>query len=155
MSRTADNQATDSYKPGFGKIYSRFLAQAVGTIVLLGLLGYAPTVNLAGKESVSAMFLALAVAWVASIIGTIPVILARDKGPLEAMPSQFGAMAARLVATLLLGLAITLGGWIEVRPFLMWLVIGHIALLVTDTMLAQAVVKAAAERETEGALEER
>ena len=155
MSRAPDTQGTDSYKPGFGKIYSRFLVQAVGTVFLIGLLGYAPTVNLAGESSVPSMGLALVVAWVASIVGTIPVVLARDKGPLAALPSQFGAMAARLVAILILGLAIALSGWIETKPFLIWLVIGHIALLVTDTMLAQAAVQAAVKRETEGALEER
>ena len=150
----AESRGVETVQPTFGRIYSRFLILSVLTVGLLGLLGYAATVNLAGASATSSMWVALLVAWVASLLGTVPIWLARNKSPLQAFPAQMGAMAVRLVAILLLGAAIALGGWIETKPFLIWLVIGHIGLLVTDTMLARSMVLRISERETEGALEE-
>ena len=155
MSQAADSQGVEKKQQGIGHPYSRFLVASGLVVAALGALGYAPTVNLAGEAATRAIWPALATAWIASMIGALPIWAARNKGPLEAMPAQFGAMALRLLVILVVGAAVALGGWVDTKPYLIWLVLGHIGLLVTDTIFARSVVLAAVERETEGALEER
>ena len=155
MGRAAEAKAAEDGQLGTGPFYSRFLLQSVASLVVVAVLGWAPTARMTETNPALAIVPALLVAWAASLTGTIPIFLARGKSPLEAMPSQFGAMAVRLVTILLLGASLALGGWVETKPFLIWLVIGHIALLVTDTQLARSVVLAASRRETGKALEER
>lgn len=153
-SPATDSQGVEKRQRGIGHFYSRFLVASIATVGILGVLGYAPTANVAGESATRAIWPALTVAWIASLVGTVPIWAARNKSPLEAVPAQFGAMATRIVVILLLGTAGALGGWADTKPFLIWLVLGHIGLLVTDTIFARSVVLAAAERETEGALEE-
>ncbi len=142
-------------KPSIGTIYSRFLIFSLGSLALIGALGFIPTQRWVGENASLIVVVALVVAWIASLVGTIPIVLARDKSPLDAMPAQFGAMAIRLVAILVIGMSVAWSGWFETKPFLIWLVIGHITMLVTDTHLARSVVLKSTKRETEGALEER
>lgn len=153
MSTVSDS--AERGKPGIGTIYSRFLIFSVGSLALIGALGWVPTQRWVGENAPQIVAAALLVAWIASLVGTVPIVLARNKSPLEAMPSQFGAMAVRLVVILIVGMSIALSGWFETKPFLIWLVIGHITMLVTDTHLARSVVLQATQREAEGALEER
>lgn len=142
-------------QPKIAAIYSRFLALSSGSLVLVGGLGYLPTTRWIGNGVLQVLAMALGVAWVASLVGSIPICLAQGKSPLEAMPYQFGAMALRLVVILSLGMSVAWSGLTDTKPFLIWLVIGHIVLLVTDTYLARSLVSDPRPRETEGALEER
>lgn len=154
MSKAAETQGVEKKQQGIGLFYSRFLVMSIATLGILGGLGWAPTANLAGAAATRAIGPALVTAWLASFIGTFPIWAARNRGPLDAMPAQFGAMALRLLVILMLGTAAVLGGWIDTKPYLIWLVLGHIGLLVTDTIFARSVMMAAVQRETEGALEE-
>ncbi|MCG8455539.1 MAG: hypothetical protein MI919_04595 [Holophagales bacterium] len=128
------------------RLYQKFFTTA--SLILLGLvaLGFPATARLAGSEGVPAMLAALAAAAAASLVGTLPIYSARNKTPQQAMPSQFGAMATRLAAVSILGVAIAFSGFVPIRPFLIWLAIAHGALLVADTQFARGVVIAAQAR---------
>lgn len=115
---------------------------ALSTLTLLAILGYPATVRLVGQDGVGAMFVALLVAFLASAAGTVPIYLARGRPATEVMPAQLGAMAVRLVVILVLGTAIALGSGLATKPFLLWLVLAHAALLVADTLFARALVMA-------------
>ncbi|MEM9557042.1 MAG: hypothetical protein AAGC60_22480 [Acidobacteriota bacterium] len=130
---TQDEQAV-------GPRYGRFLGLAALCAGGIAALGWMPTVRLAGDGGVVAMLAAIAVAFVASLIGTLPIVLARHKPPVEAMPAQLGAMAIRLVAVLLLAAAVALGAGLPLQPFLIWVAIAHAALLVADTHFARSFV---------------
>ena len=137
----------DSGSPGSdSNHYQKFFATASLTLLGLAALGYPATVRLSGSEGVPAMLAALSAAAVASLVGTVPIYAARHKTPQQAMPSQFGAMAARLAAVSILGVAIAFSGLVPIRPFLIWLAIAHGALLVADTQFARGVVTASQAR---------
>ncbi len=148
-------RAAESRKPEFGMVYSRFLMQSFSVAALMAALGYLPTIRLAGIEGLPSMFAAIVTAFIASLIGTIPIFRSRRVGPLNAMPYQFAAMALRLLSILVLGIVVVLGSQLEMKPFMLWLAIGHIGFLITDTQLARSAVQVAAEREAREALEER
>ncbi|MEM6793096.1 MAG: hypothetical protein AAF725_03900 [Acidobacteriota bacterium] len=127
--------------------YKRFFLTALATASCLALVGYLPTRELAGEAAVSSMLAAICAAFAGSAAGTLPVFMARHLTPLEAMPAQLGAMLVRLVVTLFLGLALALSGLVMVKPFMVWLVLGHTGFLVADVLFARAMVNTAAAAE--------
>ncbi|MEL7061489.1 MAG: hypothetical protein AAGN46_15805 [Acidobacteriota bacterium] len=124
--------------------YRRFAATALACVAGAALLGTLPTLRLAGEPGLIAMFAALAAGLLASVAGTVPIVLARHRSPLDAMPAQMGAMVVRLVAIAILGLSFGVGFGLPPAAFLLWLAIGHCVLLIPDTMFARSFVAAGA-----------
>ena len=120
--------------------FARFALLVVATAVLLGAIGYLPTRSFSVDGAVPAMIAALAVAALGSIIGAVPIVLADWQGtarPQVVMVSMF----VRLVAVVLLAafVALTLG--LEPAPFLLWLALAYLLLLVVDTRYAMNALK--------------
>jgi hypothetical protein len=115
--------------------FPRFAAEVVGATVLAALLGFAPTRSLAGPGGVAAMWAGCGVAAAASLLGGVPIALARGV-PAERTKQLLAAMVLRLVLVFVLGGAVFLSGWFDRRPLLLWIAIGHLALLVVDTRYA-------------------
>jgi len=103
-------------------------------------IGFLPTRAVAGDDAIVSMLAAVAVAIAASGAGTLPIYFAREQPPQQAVGAQLGSMALRLVLVLVVGAAVALSGLVAVKPFLLWLVIAHAALLVADTLFARTMV---------------
>ncbi len=115
---------------------TRFLALALGICVAILAAGYLPTLRIGGSEAVPAMFAGVAVALVASLAGAVPIFLARDVPTTAAWGPAMGSMGIRLMVALGLGVACALSGLWPVKALLLWVVIGHGAMMVPDTMLS-------------------
>ncbi len=122
------------------KIFGRFLGFAVLVTAALVALGYGLTRRLAGEEAVGAMLAGCAVGFVASLVGTIPVLLARNDPHVAAWSAAMVAMVTRLGVAIVLGVALAFGGVFAAKPLLLWVVISHGALLVPDTLLSIKVL---------------
>ena len=132
-----------------GGEYLRFLVWAVGLAVVLAGIGYVPTRSLAGERGVAAMLAGCAVGLFASLLGGVPVYLARagaagnpggaagtgsSGGRVET--AALGGMAVRFAVALGLGLAAVLTGWFARGPLLVWAAVSYVVLLVIDTRYA-------------------
>ncbi|MDX1642947.1 MAG: hypothetical protein R3244_01175 [Thermoanaerobaculia bacterium] len=113
----------------------RFLLAVIAVSVGLAALGYLPTRRLAGAEGIVAMGAALVVVGLASAAGGVPVFLARR----AARPKPqivLSSMLVRLVVVVVLSLPMVWWAGVVAGPFLVWLVIAYLALLVVDTLYA-------------------
>ncbi len=103
-------------------------------------LGYGPTRRLAGDEAVPAMLAGCAISFFASLVGTAPVLRARNEPHVAAWSAAMIAMAVRMGIALMLGVALALAGAFPAKPLLLWVVISHAVLLVPDTLLSIKVL---------------
>ena len=122
-------------------IMRMFKLLVLGLVVaaLIVALGYLPTKRLGGPGAVSAMLAGCAISLVASIVGSIPIIVA-SRGPGRQMPTAVMlSTALRLMVVLALALSAALSGWFERAPLLVWVAISYVLLLATDTVFAVRV----------------
>lgn len=117
----------------------RFVAQTAGLGVGLALVGYLPTVRLAGRDAVGGMAAGIAVSLIGSWAGALPVALSRAKGPSGAGSLVLAGMLVRFVVVLGLALSIALSGQVDRAPFLIWVGLAYLILLVADTHYALRV----------------
>lgn len=102
---------------------------------MLVLVGIPVTRKVAGDAAVPALLLACAVSLIASLVGAVIILLSRElRGP-NGVFAAMAAMGARLVIVALAGLLIALSGWVVLKPFLLWLALSYMALLIVDTRL--------------------
>ena len=120
--------------------YLLFLAALVGLTLALAAVGYLPTRSLAGPAALPAMFLACAVCLAGSAVGGVPIALARAGG-VEGLKRFIASMVLRLLVVVLLAVAVLLLLGPERKPFLLWLAIGHVVLLIVDTGFARKVLE--------------
>ncbi|MEM1203522.1 MAG: hypothetical protein AAGN66_09875 [Acidobacteriota bacterium] len=123
---------------GIGSSYGQFLALSLATVAVLALVGWVPTERLTGDGGLAAMIAAFGVAFVASLAGTVPVILARGQDPAHTVPAVMSSIVLRLAIAL--AVAFLLSRWFLEEPLLLWLVITHAALLVVDTRFAMQIL---------------
>lgn len=115
----------------------RFGLTTLGLAVVLILVGYFPTRQLAGDGTTASLLAGVAVSLMASWAGAIPVALTRTRvaafGPGNVV---MAAMLVRFVVVLALALAIALSGRVDRPVFLIWVGIAYMALLAADTHYA-------------------
>lgn len=107
---------------------------------VLAALGYLPTRRLAGETALVSMYCAVSAATLGSIIGGLPIFLAHLRG----VPNpQAGlvSMLVRLVAVVLLATLLALSLGLPTGPFLIWLALSYLLLLVVDTRYAMVVLR--------------
>ena len=116
---------------------ARFGLQTLGLSAAALLLGYFPTVRLAGSATVMSMIAGVAVSLVASWAGAIPVALTRNRAATFG-PSNMvmAAMLVRFFVVLALALSIALSGKVDRAVFLIWVGISYMVLLAADTHYA-------------------
>lgn len=131
--------------------YLRFLGWAVGLSAVTFALGYLPTRALAGGEGLPAMAVGIAIGFLASSLGAVPVALAaageRSAGRSPAMTVASAAMALRLMVVLALALPAALSGRLARGPLLVWVAISYIVLLAVDTRYALVALRTSEDRE--------
>jgi hypothetical protein len=120
--------------------FARFVLWVMGAAVVIGALGYLPTRSFAQEGAVAAMFGALGAVSLASIIGGVPILMARWQG--AARPQLvMVSMLVRLVAVVLLASILALSLDLAMAPFLIWLALTYLFLLVVDTRYAMTVLR--------------
>lgn len=127
-------------RAGLGRHYLHFLALAVLILILLVALGTVPTRRWGGDPALLAMATGLGIALVAALAGTLPICLARGRKPHETVPMVMMSVGVRLMVALLLAFAaVTLGGLV-VKSLVVWLVVGHAALMVADLRFTKSML---------------
>ncbi len=127
--------------------YLRFLALAAAAAALLGAAGWLPTRNLADGGGLAAMGAALALCWLASAFGGMPVLLAETAnaaaGAAPRLPVvvALGSMGVRLAVVVGLALAAALSGLVATTPLLVWTALGYLGLLAVDTAYVLGLAK--------------
>lgn len=108
----------------------------------LGLIGYWPTLRVAGGPGVAGMLVGIAMSVTAGALGSIPVALAmvgdRDKVPTAVL----GATCIRFLVVLLLVASL---GWTDLLPrvpMVAWVAISYLVLLLVDTLGAVSSLRA-------------
>ena len=96
-------------------------------------VGIAPTIALAGPESVSAMVVGCGIAWLGSIAGAIALGVSLGEDPGSIPNAALLAMALRLATIVIVGAAVVLTGRFAVRPLLLWTALSHLGLHFADT----------------------
>ena len=126
--------------------YLLFLAALAGITLALLAIGYLPTRSIGGEVALPAMLLGCAVSFVGSALGALPIATAGSGeragvAGVEGLKRITAAMALRLLLVAALA-----GGvlWLlspSRRPFLLWLAISYLVLLVADTGFARATLR--------------
>jgi hypothetical protein len=127
---------------------ARFVGWAVLIAGSLALLGWQPTMRLTGAAGVRAMLAGLGVALAASLVAMVPVARARSAAVGGRGRALLWSSLLRFVGTLAVSLGVVLGGWVVRGPFLIWVALGYLALLVADSAFAMRVLGGAATAET-------
>lgn len=116
--------------------YLRFLALAAAIGSALVLLGTPATRRLGGEDAIPAMIAGCVIGIFASAAGALPVFLARRSSSRDPLQGMLLSMALRLAVVVVLGLAVGLSGWFEIRPLLIWIAFGYVATLPLDVRYA-------------------
>ncbi len=122
------------------KPYLSFLALTAGIVVALVAVGQFPTRQLAGDGAVLAMVVGCSISFVAALLGTVPVVLARGLAAPSTVPAVMLSIAMRLGVVILLAISAMWSGWFENGPLLVWLVVSHALLQVADIRLTQQIL---------------
>ncbi len=125
------------------KLNLGFLKALAAILVALLVLGYLPTSRLAGEEGIVAMVAGCGISLAGSVAGTIPFLVSRTWTPVESMPVLMGSIALRIAVVVALAAVATLTFELAIKPFLIWVAIGHAGMLVADTSYARAQVRLA------------
>lgn len=120
----------------------RFAALAFGILALLWAVGGYPTWRLGGSAALPAMMVGGLLAYVASLVGVVPLLVKRGRAPVEKIPAALGAMALRVAVVVVLAVAVVLLSGLDKNPLLLWVAISHFGLLVADTLFARAEMRA-------------
>ena len=112
----------------------KFLALSLSTTVAVLILGYLPTIRLAGKDAVTEMVAGCCISFVASLIGMIPVWLAHRNPSGNVAMAVLASTVVRLFVAMVLSLSIALSGLMKITPLLLWVAISYLVLLLTDTV---------------------
>lgn len=136
---------------GAPRRYLGFLAAATLVAAAVGALGVPFTRAAAGSAGVEAMVAALVVCWASAAVGGLPIVRAAHRtaargaatpGAATAMlTATLAAMALRLAAVVAGAALVALAGVVPRGPFLAWIGIGYLALLVVETRYAVSEVR--------------
>jgi len=121
--------------------YVRLLTISLGCALTLTILGYAPTVRLAGESSIASMLLGIGTSLLASALGAIPVCKCVANDPTRAPIAILGATAIRFLVVLLLVAVAVLGSLVQPVVFVTWVAASYLTLLLADTLAAVRVLK--------------
>ncbi len=132
----------------FGHYYLIMIAVSVLCgLALLG-IGYVPTLRIAGGDGVTAMFVGVAVSVVATVLGSLPVAFALVGPPAKVPLAILGATCVRFLVVLMLVAPLAYFQVVQQVPFVLWVAISYLVLLLVDTL--NAVFSLRSLRETTG-----
>ena len=126
----------------------RFGLQTLGISAAVLLLGYIPTVRLAGSATIVSMLAGVGASLAASWAGAATVAMMRNRAA-EFGPSNvvMAAMLVRFLVVLALALLIALSGKVDRAVFLIWVGIAYMVLLAADTHYAVTISRVTVRKE--------
>ena len=114
--------------------YLRLVGISALTAVGIAVLGYFPTVQIAGPAAVPGMLVAIGASLLAGLLGAAPISLAMAKAPDKTPQAVLASTALRFVVILALAAALILCGWFDRLVVGVWIGISYMILLAVDTM---------------------
>lgn len=127
--------------------FGSFLLLSLGAASVLVLVGFLPTRKLAGESGLMAMAAGCGVSLLASWLGALPVVIGSKSDGQAFGSAVVGSMAIRFFVVLLGTLVLALGTELARAPFLVWVGISYVVLLVVDTLFAVRSLKPKDEQE--------
>jgi len=124
----------------FAHTYTRLIGAGVATGVALALLGYYPTLRIAGTGAVVAMLAGIGISLVAACIGGVPIGLSASGDPRNVPQAILTATAVRFLVVLALTASVVLSNWFDRAALALWVGISYLAMLAVDTIYAIQVV---------------
>ncbi len=116
---------------------------ATATALGLCLLGYWPTVKLAGTTGVAAMLVGVGVALLGSWAGALPTVLYLRKPPREHATGILAGLAVRFAVTMALTMVMWLVELVPQKPLIWWIGIAQFVILGVDVLGLTALLKRA------------
>jgi hypothetical protein len=126
----------------FARKYLFLAAAGVATALALALLGYFPTVRLAGSQALTGMLVGIGVSLLAGLLGAVPVGLTAVRAPQKVPQAVLLSTALRLVVVLALAASAILSGWFDRIVVGVWAGVSYLAVLAVDTVFAVHIVGA-------------
>ena len=120
----------------FGRYYAAFVGIGFGTALLVGGIGYFPTMRLTGGSGAAALAVGCGVSWIASCVGAVPISLALSQARGNLASAILAATALRFGVVLASTLAVALTRVFEPAPLLVWVALSYLTLVGTETMFA-------------------
>jgi len=119
----------------------RFLTISLGCALGLAVLGYVPTVRIAGNGSIASMLFGIGTSLLASVLGAIPVCKSVANDATKAPVAILGATAIRFLVVLLVVAVAVLGSLVQPVVYVTWVAASYLTLLLADTLAAVHVLK--------------
>lgn len=123
-----------------GARYGRFLGLIALVTIGLVVVGWLPTRRLMGADGLSALVAGCAASLAASAAGAL-VVLRKVVNGTAVVTAAMTAMGLRVLVLVPLAAVLITAGWVEPKPFLLWLAISYMVLLVADTRLMQGLTE--------------
>lgn len=120
--------------------YTRVALASLGTAVAIALLGYFPTVRLAGRKAIGAMLAGIAISLVAGCISAIPIAGARSADKSKRPLAILMATTIRFLVALLLSASLLLSGWFDRSTLVLWIGISYLLMLCVETFCAVRIL---------------
>lgn len=120
--------------------FVRFVGLAMVLTLALVAVGYFPTRSLSGPTGVVAMLWGCGVSALASALSGVPLAF-HGAGGLDGTQLSLLAMLLRFLGVLLLLASVLVFVEVAIEPFLVWVVIGYLVLLLGDTIFAVRLLR--------------
>ena len=120
----------------FGRTYGRLIMTSLAAAGGVVLLGYYPTLRIAGPSALGAMVAGVAISLVAGCLGSIPIALAGQRDATKTPQAILLATVLRFLAVLALAASVLLSGWFDHAVLGFWVGLSYLVMLVVDTMYA-------------------
>jgi len=113
-------------------IFVRVGAASAAVAAIMALIGYFPTVRLAGAAGVTAMFVGIGISLIGAWVGVTPTIAYLGKPAREHPTGILAGLGVRFAVTLGLALAAALTDMFARLPLLWWVGISQFVILGVD-----------------------
>lgn len=124
----------------FSHTYARLILASIGTAAAIVLLGYYPTLRLAGPDTIGAMITGITISMVAGLVGAVPIGLAARGDPTKVPNAILMATAIRFGVVLALTASVIFSNAFDRNVLGLWVGISYLAMLVVDTSYAVHIV---------------
>ncbi|MFH0983729.1 MAG: hypothetical protein V2A79_19615 [Planctomycetota bacterium] len=124
----------------FALTYLRLITVSLAVAVALFLLGYYPTLRIAGPSAIGAMVAGIGTSLAAGCIGSLPIGLAGADKADRAVSSILLATLLRFLVALTIAGSLLLSGWFNRAVLGLWIGLSYLAMLVVDATFAVQVM---------------
>ncbi len=118
------------------RLYATRIGLSTLVVAVIAAVGYVPTAVLAGDEAVWSMLAGCGASWIASSLGSVPLVRVALSTPAQQATGALKSMGLRFVAVLVLVVPLILSGRFDRTVLVFWIVLSYLVLLVVDSTWA-------------------